>query len=121
MTDKVVIWHNPRCRKSREGLKMLEELAVQKGLTIEIRKYLEYPPSAEELKRILEMMGVSPEDVLRKQEKIWKERFKGKEFSNDELIKIMSENPKLIERPIIIYKDKAVLGRPAENVKKLFS
>jgi len=118
--DKAIIWHNPRCRKSREGLKMLEELAARHGVEMEIRKYLDQPPSPEELKQVLEMAGLKPEDVLRKQEKIWKENYKGRTYSDDELIRIMSENPKLIERPIVIYGGKAVLGRPAENIKTLF-
>ena len=120
MTKKVIIWHNPRCRKSREGLKFLEELAKEKGLEIEIRKYLDNPPTADELKEVLKMMDARPQDILRKQEKIWKENFKGKDYTGDELIRIMSENPKLIERPIVIYKNKAVLGRPAEKIKTLF-
>ncbi|NPA43079.1 MAG: arsenate reductase (glutaredoxin) [Chlorobi bacterium] len=118
--DKAIIWHNPRCRKSREGLKMLEELAAKHGVEIEIRKYLDNPPTPEELKEVLRMMNAKPEDILRKQEKIWKEQFKGKTFTEDELIRIMAEHPKLIERPIVIYKGKAVLGRPAENIKALF-
>jgi len=117
---KAVIWHNPRCRKSREGLQTLQQLAEKHGIEIEIRKYLDEPPTPEELKEVLQMMGASPWDILRKQEKIWKENFKGKDLSDEELIRIMSENPKLIERPIVIYNGKAVLGRPAENIKTLF-
>ncbi len=118
---KIVVWHNPRCRKSREGLKAAEELAKAKGLEVEVRKYLENPPSAEELKEVLKKAGLKAEDILRKQEKIWKENFKGKSFTEDALIEVMSENPKLIERPLVIYGDKAVLARPAENIQKLFA
>ena len=120
MAEKAIIWHNPRCRKSREGLKMLEELAAKHGVEIEIRKYLDHPPSPSELKEVLKMMQARPQDILRKQEKIWKENFKGKDYTDDELIEIMSRHPKLIERPVVIYKGKAVLGRPAEKIKTLF-
>ncbi len=118
--DKVIIWHNTRCRKSREGFKLLDTIAGEKGVEIEVRDYLKNPPEPQELKQVLQMMGKSPRDILRKQEKIWKEQFKGKEHTDDELIALMSENPKLIERPVVIYKGKAVLGRPAENIKNLF-
>lgn len=117
--DKIIVWHNPRCRKSREGLAAAQQLAQRLGTTVEIRRYLDNPPSTDELKNVLKAAGLSPWDILRKQEKIWKEQFKGKDLSDDELIEVMTQNPKLIERPIVIYKDKAVLGRPAENVNKL--
>ena len=120
MKDKLIIWHNPRCRKSREGLAAVQEIAAQKGLEVEIRKYLENPPTREELKQVLNMAGLSPWDILRKQEKIWKEQFKGKEWTEEDLIDIMAQHPKLIERPIVIYGNKAVLARPADKVKELF-
>jgi len=119
--EKAIIWHNPRCRKSREGLKVLEEIAKERGIDIEIRKYLDNPPSAEELKKVLKMMGAGPRDILRTGEKIWKENFKGRNLTDDELIRIMTEHPKLIERPVVIYGNKAVLGRPAEKIKSLFA
>ncbi len=117
---KIIVWHNPRCRKSREGLQLVEKLAAEKGLPVEIRKYLDNPPSAEEIKQVLQMGGLQPQGLLRKQEKIWKEEFKGKVLSDDDLIEAMAKYPKLIERPVVIYGDKAVLGRPAENIRKLF-
>lgn len=117
--DKIIVWHNPRCRKSREGLAAAQQLAQRLDATVEIRRYLDNPPSVDELKKVLKIAGLSPWDILRKQEKIWKEQFKGKDMSDDELIEVMTQNPKLIERPVVIYKDKAVLGRPAENVNKL--
>ncbi len=117
---RVVIWHNPRCRKSREGFNILKQLAEEKGHTVHMRKYLDDPPSATELRAVLKMMNKSPREILRKQEKIWKEKYKGKELTDDELIEIMAQNPKLIERPIVIFENKAVLGRPAENIKTLF-
>lgn len=117
--DKIIVWHNPRCRKSREGLAAAEQLAKQLGTEVEVRRYLDNPPTADELKKVLRMAGLSPRDILRKQEKIWKEQFKGKDYSDDELIQIMAEHPKLIERPLVIYGNKAVLARPADKVNEL--
>jgi arsenate reductase len=111
----IQILHNPRCAKSRAGLKFLQD----KGIEPEIIKYLDNPPTAEEFKAILKKMGAKPTDVLRKNEAIYKEQFKGKEFSDDEWIEIMVNNPKLIERPIVINGDKAVLGRPAEKIEEV--
>ncbi len=119
MSDKIIVWHNPRCRKSREGLAAAQALAEKWGTEVEIRKYLDNPPTVDELKKVLNMAGLSPRDILRKQEKIWKENFKGRDLSDDELLEIMTQYPKLIERPIVIYKDKAVLARPAEKVNQL--
>ncbi|MDN3670281.1 arsenate reductase (glutaredoxin) [Echinicola jeungdonensis] len=113
MSD-IKIFHNPRCKKSRETLKLVEENVSKDH--IEIVKYLETPPSEAELKSILSMLGISPNELVRKGEKAWKEEFKGKDLSDEELIKVMVKNPKLIERPIVIAHGKAVLGRPPENV-----
>ncbi len=109
------IYHNPRCRKSRETLAIIEE----SGEAVEIIEYLKDVPSAEELKVLLTKLGLKPEQLLRKNEPIFKENFKGKEFSEDEWIQIMVDNPKLIERPIVVKDQQAVLGRPPENVKTL--
>jgi arsenate reductase len=111
----IQILHNPRCGKSRAGLKLLQE----KGIEPEIIKYLDNTPTADEFKSILKKMGAKPTDVLRKNESIFKENYKGKEFTDDEWIEIMVNNPKLIERPIVINGDKAVLGRPAEDIEKV--
>lgn len=109
------IYHNNRCRKSREGLSILEE----SNQDFEIVNYLENPPSKEELQDILSKLGLAPLQLVRKGEKIWKEEYKGKDLSDDEIIAAMLENPKLIERPIVIKGEKAVLGRPPENIKTL--
>ncbi len=111
----IQILHNPRCAKSRAGLKFLQD----KGIEPEIIKYLDDTPTAAEFKEILKKMGAKPTDVLRKNEAVFKEKFKGKEFSDDEWVEIMVNNPKLIERPIVINGDKAVLGRPAEAIEKV--
>lgn len=111
----IKIYHNNRCSKSRNGIQLLEE----SGKEFEIVKYLENIPSIEELSQIIEMLGISPTDLVRKNEKIWKENYKGKELSDNEIIKAMVENPKLIERPIIINGNKAVIGRPTEKILEI--
>ncbi|WP_405566412.1 arsenate reductase (glutaredoxin) [Polaribacter sp. Asnod6-C07] len=108
----IKIYHNPRCRKSREGLQLLEN----SGKEFEIIKYLETVPSEAELTEIINLLGISPIQLVRKAEKIWKENYKGKELSDVAIIKAMIENPKLIERPIVINKNKAVIGRPTEAI-----
>ena len=108
----IKIYHNPRCRKSREGLTILEN----SGKEFETIKYLEEVPSEATLKEIISLLGISPIQLVRKTEQIWKENYKGKELSDIEIIKAMIENPKLIERPIVIHKNKAVIGRPPENI-----
>ncbi len=113
MSD-IKIFHNPRCRKSRETLKLVEENVGKDQ--IEIVKYLETPPSEAELKSILSMLEISPIELVRKGEKEWKEEFKNQDLSDEDLIKVMVKNPILIERPIVIAHGKAVLGRPPENV-----
>ncbi len=117
---KIIVWHNPRCKKSREGLAMAEKIANEKGLELEIRKYLDNPPTVEELKQVIKMMGIKPIDLVRTKESIWKENYKGKDLSDEEVIQAMAKYPKLVERPIVIYKNKAVLARPAERVLELF-
>lgn len=109
------MYHNPRCRKSREALQILQE----KGVDVEIVEYLKEPPSAKELKATLKKMGVKPMDIIRKNEQIFRDNFKGKEYSDEEWIDILTKNPKLIERPIAIEGDRAVVGRPPEKVLEL--
>jgi len=111
------IYHNNRCSKSRNTLKIIEEA----GVDIEIVNYLLSPPSKEELKHILDLLDLPADQLIRKGEAIFKENFKGKQFSNDEWIDIMIENPKLIERPIVVHNGKAVIGRPPENVNLLLN
>lgn len=113
--DKIKIYHNPRCSKSRQGLHILED----KGLDFEIVQYLKNPPTKNELKDIIKKLGIKPIDLVRKNEKIWKENYKGKELRDDEIIQAMVAHPKLMERPIVINDDKAVLGRPPENILKI--
>jgi arsenate reductase len=111
----IKIYHNPRCTKSRHGLALLEA----SGKEFEIVKYLDTIPTKEELTSIIQKLGFSPIELVRKNEAIWKENFKGKELSNDEIIEAMIQYPKLIERPIVINNDKAVIGRPTENINEI--
>ncbi|MBA6156608.1 arsenate reductase (glutaredoxin) [Tenacibaculum sp. S7007] len=111
----IKIYHNNRCSKSRCGVQILEE----SGKNFEIVKYLENIPSESELKEIVSLLNISPIQLVRKNEKIWKEEFKGKELSEAEVITAMVENPKLIERPIVINGDKAVIGRPPETILEI--
>ena len=111
----IKIYHNPRCSKSRQGVEILENSKKE----FEIVKYLEEIPSEKELTEIIKMLNISPIQLVRKTEKIWKENYKGKELSDKEIIKAMIEYPKLIERPIVINNNKAVIGRPPENIKSI--
>ena len=106
------LYHNPRCSKSREALKLLES----EGETIVIIKYLENPPSYQELKQVIELLKIQPIDLVRTQEAIWKEKYKDHNLTDEEVINAMIENPKLIERPIAINGTHAVIGRPPEKV-----
>ena len=106
------IWHNPRCRKSRETLALIESRGVQPDVVF----YLEKVPSQTEIKKVLKLLNIQAEALVRKGETIYKENYKGKEFTEKEWIQILVENPKLIERPIVIADNEAVIGRPPENV-----
>ena len=109
------IYHNNRCRKSREGLAILEA----SNLPFEIINYLENTPTKEELENILTLLGIKPIELVRKNEAIWKENFKNKELSDNDIINAMLQHPKLIERPIVVQNNKAVVGRPPEKIKEL--
>ncbi len=108
-----IIYHNPRCSKSRQTLEILNRQEV----STEVVLYLENPPSTEEIASILQKLGLDPRDVIRKGEEEYKRlNLKDQSLTENELIAFMSENPKLIERPIVIKGNKAVIGRPPENV-----
>ncbi|MBL4754575.1 MAG: arsenate reductase (glutaredoxin) [Flavobacteriales bacterium] len=109
------IYHNPRCGKSRATL----ELINKSGVDVEVIEYLKETPSANDLSVLLSKLGMKPEEILRKGEKLYKEEFKGKKLSDHAWIKAMVENPILIERPIVVKGNKAVIGRPPENVNDL--
>ena len=111
----LIIYHNPRCRKSREGLQIIEE----SGKDFEIVKYLDTIPTKKELSNIITLLDISPIQLVRKNEKIWKENYKGKELSDSEIIEAMIENPKLIERPIVVNNNRAVIGRPPSAILEI--
>lgn len=111
----IKIYHNPRCRKSREGLAILEK----SGKKFQVIKYLDDIPSKEELTNIINLLGIKPIELVRKNEKIWKDNFKNQNLSDIEIVTAMIENPKLIERPIVIKNNNAVIGRPPENILEL--
>ncbi len=111
----IYLFHNPRCGKSRDCLALLKESKV----TFEIIKYLEKPPSFDQLKVIIKKLEINPIDLVRKTEKIWIENYKSKTLSDDEVIHIMIENPILIERPIVINGSKAVIARPFDKAKSV--
>jgi len=114
--DKITIWHNPRCSKSRDSFKLLEE----KGLDARVVKYLDEVPSMEELQNMLKMLGMtSAQELMRTKEAIYKELNLKEETSEEALLQAMIANPKLIERPIVIKGNKAVIGRPIEKVIEL--
>lgn len=115
--SEYVIYHNPRCSKSRQTLQLLRD----NGVAPEIVEYLNTPPTAAELDRILGLLGMEPEALMRKGEADFKEYVKGKSLSRDEQVALMIKYPKLIERPIVIKGDKAVLGRPPENALTLIA
>ena len=109
------IYHNPRCSKSRQTLSIIQET----GKEVEIIEYLKDTLSFEDLALILEMLNIQPIELIRKDEIIWKEKYRGKQMTDDEIINAMRENPKLIERPIVIKNGKAIIGRPPEKVLNL--
>ena len=110
------IYHNPRCSKSRQALQILRD----RGIEPNIVEYLKTPLQKEELKKISTSLGLRPMEIIRKNEIDFKERGLANHVENDDkMIEAMAAYPKIIERPIVVLKDKAVLGRPPENVLKL--
>jgi len=110
--NKTIIWHNPRCSKSRQALALLEE----KGIDLQVVKYLDTVPSKAELLEVLEMLNIEPRDLMRRKEEIYKTLDLKNITDNNLLIEAMIVNPKLIERPVVIKDGKAVIARPLENI-----
>ncbi|MBY6091904.1 arsenate reductase (glutaredoxin) [Maritimibacter alkaliphilus] len=110
-----VIWHNPRCTKSRETLALLEA----RGITPEVRRYLDDPPTLDELRAAREALGLPAEQMIRRKEALFKElNLAGAD--EEALLAAMAEHPKLIERPVVFQNGRAALGRPPEEVLRLF-
>jgi arsenate reductase (glutaredoxin) len=112
----VTIYHNPRCSKSRETM----ELLFEKNIEPVIVEYLKSPPTAKEIKQLLSLLGMSARDLIRQNEAVYQEKqLDNPSLSETELIRAMVSHPVLIERPIVIVNDKAVIGRPPENILEL--
>ena len=109
--------HNPRCRKSREALNYLKELNVDFEIVLYMKEGLE--PNL--LESIINRIGINPKDMIRTQEKIWKENYKSKKLSNDEIIFILHEHPNLIKRPIVIKNNKAIIAIPPSEIIKILN
>ncbi len=111
--SKIQIWHNPRCSKSRNALHFLEE----EGVDVEVVKYLDTPHSKEEIKNLISMLGLnSARDLMRTKEEVYKTLNLKNIEDEEKLIEAMVENPRLIERPIVIKDAKAAIGRPIEKI-----
>ncbi len=115
MKKTITIYHNPRCSKSRETLQLLRD----NGIEPQIVEYLKDTPDEEELRKLLMKLHLRPTDILRTGEALYKQKLKGLKLTDEEWIRVMVENPSLIERPIVVKGHKAVLGRPPENVLEL--
>ena len=116
--SKVTIWHNPRCTKSREGVAVVQE----SGCENEIIKYLDEKPSVKELKAVFKLLGFSSvREWMRTKESIYKELNLKEEHDEEKLFLAMAQHPKLIERPVIIKGDKAIIGRPTSVVAEFIN
>jgi len=115
MSETITIYHNSRCSKSRCALELIEK----KKIKPEIVEYLKTPPSEKQIKELLKMLDLKAEQVVRKGENLYKEKYKDKKITETEWIKILAKNPILIERPIVIKGNKAIIARPPELVTEL--
>lgn len=113
----ITILHNNRCGKSRAALQLLES----KGIDFETRLYLENPLSEVEIEDLLEKLELSADDLIRKNEELWKESFSSKTYTEQELISILANYPKLLQRPIVIIGNKAIIARDLEKLEQFLS
>ena len=111
----IKIYHNNRCQKSRLGVKFLEK----NKLDFEIINYINDPLNIDEIKFLLKKLKIKPIELIRKNELIWKTNYKNKKLSDEEIVMAMVDNPILIERPIIVNGDKAIIGRPTEKISEV--
>jgi arsenate reductase len=111
----IKIYHNTRCTKSRCALQEMEAL----GQPYEVVEYLKNPPGEAELKHLLELLGKKPLDIIRQKERVFQENFKGKTFTDDEWIRIIAENPVLLERPIVVSGNKAWIARDGDGLQAI--
>lgn len=110
--QEITIWHNPKCSKSREAMEIVQDNKCE----TKVVKYLEESPDKNQIKTLLKMLGISPRELMRTKEDIYKELNLENEKSDEALIEAMAKHPKLIERPIIIKGNKAIIGRPTERI-----
>lgn len=115
--QEITIWHNPKCSKSREAMEILEGNSHKP----EIVKYLEETPNENQIRTILKMLGIAPRELMRTKEDIYKELNLQNELDDDALIRAMANHPKLIERPIIIKGNRAIIGRPVEKITEFLN
>ncbi|MFN5148706.1 MAG: arsenate reductase (glutaredoxin) [Flavobacteriia bacterium] len=115
MKDTVIVYHNPRCSKSRCALDLLKDKAID----FRVVEYLNEVPTQSSLREVISKLGIKPEELLRKGEEDFKTHFKGKNLSDDQWIEAMVKFPKLIERPIVIVGNKAVVARPTERILEI--
>jgi arsenate reductase len=111
----VTIYHNPRCSKSRATLALLQEHGVEPHVI----EYLKAPPSRDELKAVIAALGIKPQQLVRKGEEIYKAQFADQQLSDEQWLTALAQHPVLIERPIVVRGQRAVIGRPPENVLAL--
>lgn len=114
-TDKVIVYENPVCSKCRE----LKQVLTDKGIEFDRVNYMENHLSADALKQLLIKAGLTPQEALRKHEAAYQQHVAGRELTDDELLEIMATHPELIQRPIVVKGEKAVLARPVDGLKKL--
>ena len=108
----MIIYHNNRCSKSREALALLEESNCE----FEIRDYIKNPPSKKEIKELLALLKCKPQDIIRKKEPVYVDNYEGKKLTDAQWIEVLAKNPILIERPIVINGNKAIIGRPPQLI-----
>jgi arsenate reductase len=111
----IKIYHNPKCSKSRAGLKYL----MDNGIEVEVIDYIKNPISVRELKDITKKLNIKPLDLIRKKEEVFVKEYKNKSLTDDEWLIVMTENPRLIERPVVINGNKAVVARPTEKIEEI--
>lgn len=111
----LTIYHNPRCKKSRAGLSYLQD----NNIPHQVVEYLKHPLTEEQINSLLKKLQTTPEKIIRTQEKVYKEQFKGQSLTESQWIAALAEYPKMLQRPIVEAKEKAVLAQPPETIDQL--